>query len=83
MHLKRSRLIGLTRCAKLRPSKASAPPTRIEGAKLSDAQVEELLTNIRKQSFNTANEQEAAGYAEAMDLVFQAFDDLRLSQNHA
>ncbi|WP_248127524.1 Fic family protein [Brucella pituitosa] len=56
--------------------------TRIEGAKLSDAQVEELLSNIRMQSFNTRDEQEVAGYAEAMDLVFQAFDDLRLTENH-
>lgn len=28
------------------------------------------------------HEQEVAGYAEAMDLVFQAFDDLRLTENH-
>lgn len=56
--------------------------TRIEGAKLSDAQVEELLSNIKMQSFNTRDEQEVAGYAEAMDLVFQAFDDLRLTENH-
>ena len=56
--------------------------TRIEGAKLSDAQVEELLSNIRMQSFNTRDEQEVVGYAEAMDLVYQAFDDLRLTENH-
>src|SRR5690606_2836672 len=56
--------------------------TRIEGAKLSDAQVETLLSNIKVQSFNTRDEQEVAGYAEAMDLVFQAFDDLRLTENH-
>lgn len=31
--------------------------TRIEGANLSDAQVEELLSNIKMQSFNTRDEQ--------------------------
>lgn len=56
--------------------------TRIEGAKLSDAQVETLLSNIQMRSFNTRDEQEVAGYAEAMDLVFQAYDDLRLTENH-
>jgi Fic family protein len=56
--------------------------TRIEGAKLSDAEVETLLSNIKVQSFNTRDEQEVAGYAEAMDLVFQAFGDLRLTENH-
>jgi Fic family protein len=56
--------------------------TRIEGAKLTDAEVEQLLSNIKMQSFNTRDEQEVAGYAEAMDLVFQAHEDLRLTENH-
>ena len=56
--------------------------TRIEGAKLSDAQVERLLSNISSTSFNTRDEQEVAGYAEAMDLVFQAYEDLHLTENH-
>jgi len=56
--------------------------TRIEGAKLSDAQVETLLTNLDKTSFASRDEQEVAGYAEAMDLVFEAFADLRLNENH-
>lgn len=56
--------------------------TRIEGAKLSDAQVETLLSNISSTSFKTRDEQEVAGYAEAMDLVFQAYEDLHLTENH-
>ena len=56
--------------------------TRIEGAKLSDAQVETLLSNLDKTSFASRDEQEVAGYAEAMDLVFESFADLRLTENH-
>jgi Fic family protein len=56
--------------------------TRIEGAKLSDAQVETLLSNMEKTSFLTRDEQEVAGYAEAMDLVFEAYDDLNTTENH-
>ncbi|MFT3809971.1 MAG: DUF977 family protein [Micropepsaceae bacterium] len=56
--------------------------TRIEGAKLSDAEVEALLSNIQIRSFKTRDEQEVAGYAEAMDLVFEAFEDLRLTENY-
>ena len=56
--------------------------TRIEGAKLSDAQVESLLSKIAIKSFKTRDEQEVAGYAEAMDLVFEAFGDMRLTENH-
>lgn len=56
--------------------------TRIEGAKLSDAEVETLLSNTQSTSFKTRDEQEVAGYAEAMDLVFQAFADMRITENH-
>ena len=56
--------------------------TRIEGAKLSDAQVETLLSTLKTTSFKTRDEQEVAGYAEAMDLVFQAYDDLQITENH-
>ena len=61
--------------------------TRIEGAKLSDVQVETLLSRIRlsnlgSTSFKTRDEQEVAGYAEAMDLVFQSYEDLHLTENH-
>jgi Fic family protein len=56
--------------------------TRIEGAKLSDAQVETLLSNLEIRAFASRDEQEVAGYAQAMDLVFEAFADLRLTENH-
>lgn len=56
--------------------------TRIEGAKLTDAQVETLLSGLGKTSFESRDEQEVAGYAHAMDLVFEAFADLRLTENH-
>jgi Fic family protein len=56
--------------------------TRIEGAKLSDAQVETLLSGIAIQSFKSRDEQEVVGYAEAMDLVFGSYGDLRLTESH-
>lgn len=56
--------------------------TRIEGARLSDAQVETLLSNLTSTSFKTRDEQEVAGYAEAMDLVFQSYEDLHITENH-
>ncbi len=60
-----------------------ASSTRIEGAKLSDAEVEDLLSRtVSIKSFKTCDEQEVAGYAEAMDLVFAAYPDMRLTENH-
>jgi Fic family protein len=56
--------------------------TRIEGAKLTDMQVETLLSNLTSTSFKSRDEQEVAGYAEAMDIVFQAYEDMHITENH-
>lgn len=56
--------------------------TRIEGAKLTDMQVETLLSNLSSMSFKTRDEQEVAGYAEAMDIIFQAYEDMTITENH-
>ncbi len=72
----------LTALRKVATIESVGSSTRIEGAKLSDAQVETLLSNIAIKSFKTRDEQEVAGYAEAMDLVFEAFGNMRLTENH-
>lgn len=57
--------------------------TRIEGAKLTDIEVEELLSQaLSPAPFKSRDEQEVAGYAEAMDLVFEAFANMALTENH-
>ena len=56
--------------------------TRIEGAKLTDRQVETLLSNLTSTPFKTRDEQEVAGYAEAMDMIFQAYEDMTITENH-
>src|SRR5229473_7056104 len=43
--------------------------TRIEGAKLSDREVERLLANLQIKSFASPDDLEVARYAEAMELV--------------
>ena len=56
--------------------------TRIEGSRLSDSDVERLLANLDIRSFATRDEQEVAGYAETMELVFRAWEDLSVIENH-
>lgn len=55
---------------------------RIEGNKLNDKQVEELLSNIKKQSFATRDEQEVAGYAKLMDTIFEDWEVIPFSENY-
>lgn len=56
--------------------------TRIEGAKLSDREVERLLANLEIKPLATRDEQEVAGYADVMDLVFRSYADIALTENH-
>jgi len=63
-------------------SRITATSTRIEGARLSDREVEQLLANIRIGSFTTRDEQEVAGYAEVMETIFNAYDAIPLTENH-
>src|SRR3989338_6470341 len=56
--------------------------TRIEGAKLSDREVEQLLSNLEIKKISTRDEQEIAGYAEVMETVFADFDAILPTENH-
>jgi Fic family protein len=55
---------------------------RIEGNKLSDNQVEELLSRISKQSFANRDEEEVAGYAKLADTIFDDWEVIPLSENY-
>ena len=73
------RLSALRRVATIESIGSS---TRIEGSKLSDREVERLLSNLVIQSFETRDEQEVAGYAELMDLVFESWPNIPFNENH-
>ena len=67
------RLSALRRVATIESIGSS---TRIEGSKLSDREIERLLSNLQIKSFDTRDEQEVAGYAELMDLVFSSWQEI-------
>ncbi len=73
------RLSALRRVATIESIGSS---TRIEGSKLSDREVERLLSNLRIKSFATRDEQEVAGYADLMERVFSSWQDIALTENH-
>ena len=59
-----------------------ASSTRIEGVKLTDREVARLLQDLKQREFTTRDEQEVAGYAEVMELVFESHSNIPLSENH-
>ncbi|QYZ64685.1 MAG: Fic family protein [Gammaproteobacteria bacterium (ex Lamellibrachia satsuma)] len=73
------RLSALRRVATIESIGSS---TRIEGSKLSDQEVSQLLANIEIKKFDTRDKQEVAGYAEVMETVFTHADAIDLTENH-
>ena len=77
--LEPERLLALKKVATIESVGSS---TRIEGSDLSDRDVEKLLSNLKIEFLKTRSEQEVAGYAELMELVFESWDSIRISENH-
>jgi Fic family protein len=73
------RLSSLRRIATIESVGSS---TRIEGAKLSDAEVEKLLAGLQTKTFASRDEQEVAGYADAMDMIFEGYEAITSTENH-
>ena len=63
--------------------KAKRPPSRQHRLlRSADREVERLLSRLQIKSFATRDEQEVAGYAEVMELVFSSWQDIALTENH-
>jgi len=56
--------------------------TRIEGSRLTDREVERLLGALEIREFSTRDEQEVAGYAGVMELIFASWQDIAFTENH-
>ena len=73
------RLTALRRVATIESIGSS---TRIEGAKLSNREVERLLAGLEVKQFASRDEEEVAGYAAVMETVFSSFRDIDLTESH-
>ncbi|MGB3327352.1 MAG: Fic family protein [Thermomicrobiales bacterium] len=72
------RLLGLRRIATIQSVGAS---TRIEGAVLSDREVDALLRGFDPGAVESRDEQEVAGYADAVELVLEHWQDIPVTAN--
>lgn len=55
---------------------------RIEGNSLSDAEIKTILLNLKEQSFRTRDEEEVAGYAELLDIIYKNHSIIPLNENY-
>jgi Fic family protein len=54
---------------------------RIEGNRLTDLEVENLYKNLRVKKFKTRDEQEIVGYLECLELIFNRYQDIPVSES--
>ncbi len=55
---------------------------RIEGNRLSNQEVEALLSQVGRASFANRDEEEVAGYARLMETIFESWEWIPLTENH-
>ena len=55
--------------------------TRIEGARLSDEDVDDLMKDLAIQKFADRDKQEVQGYFELLKIIFDTWDHIRFSEN--
>lgn len=72
----------LTALKKIATIESIGSSTRIEGSKLTDKEVEILLSNLSIKKFSSRDEQEVAGYSAVMNLIFQHYDAIPLTENY-
>jgi hypothetical protein len=70
------RLLAVRRVAAI---ESIGESTRLEGSKLSDCDVEKILSELDIRSFNTHEEQDVAEYASVMETIFASWSVLPLT----
>lgn len=61
---------------------SSGSSTRIEGSKMSDAEVSRLLRGLKAKAPKNRDEQEVAGYADLLGRIFDNHHTLKLTENN-
>lgn len=60
---------------------SSASSTRIEGAKMTDKEVERFLRGIKQKAPKNRDEEEVAGYADLLGRIFDNYGSLKISES--
>lgn len=58
-----------------------ASSTRIEGSILSNAEVEWVLSGLKRDAFKSRDEQEVMGYADLMERIFESSERIALTED--
>lgn len=56
--------------------------TRIEGGTMTDKEIEDLLNDVKITKLKTRDEQEVIGYYDTLEIIYENYDNIRLSENY-
>ena len=67
---------------KIATIESTGSSTRIEGAKLTDEEVEKLLASVKITLFESRDEQEVAGYYDALEVILDNYANIEISERY-
>jgi len=67
---------------KIATIESTGSSTRIEGAKLTDEEVEKLLASVKITRFESRDQQEVAGYYDALEVILENYADIEISERY-
>lgn len=80
--IEKSENIYLKELRKIATIKSIGSSTRIEGGTLTDKEIKELLNDIKVSELKTRDEQEVIGYYDTLEIIFENYDNIELSENY-
>ncbi len=67
---------------KIATIESAGASTRIEGATLTDEEVAQLIRQVKITQFQSREEEDVFGYYETLDLIFESYADIPLTENN-
>jgi Fic family protein len=80
--LEKQENIYLRELRKIATIESIGSSTRIEGAKMTDIEVKELLDNLKITKLQTRDQQEVVGYFDTLELIYENYPDIQLTKNY-
>jgi len=80
--LERTQKGYLKELRKIATIESTGSSTRIEGATLTDAEVEKLLRSVKISKLEKREEQEVVGYYEALEIILEHYRDIPLTESY-
>ncbi len=80
--IEREENIYLKELKKLATLQSIGSSTRIEGSTMTDEEIQNLLKDLKINKLETRDEQEVVGYFEALEVIFDNYSDMDLTERN-